>query len=169
MRAIIPQAFTNMRTKLIVLVLPWLLAGCVYRMNIQQGNYLEGKTVDQLQTGMTRSQVRYLLGTPMAPDIFNHDRWDYVYYLKKGRLRGPEKRRLIVHFQDDKVASVDRTGVPATAELPMPDRDQPPRATDIAPSEPRVTQPENPSSTQPGTPQPPKSQTPDEPPPEPAK
>ena len=45
-----------------------LASGCVYRMDIQQGNYLEGKTVDQLQVGMTRSQVRYLLGTPMVPD-----------------------------------------------------------------------------------------------------
>src|SRR6185437_3679823 len=48
-----------------------LLSGCVYRMNIQQGNYLEGRTVDQLQVGMTRNQVRYLLGTPMVPDAFD--------------------------------------------------------------------------------------------------
>src|SRR5437667_461809 len=61
------------------------LGGCVYRMNIQQGNYLEGKTVDQLQFGMTRSQVRYLLGTPMVPAVFDKDRWDYVYYFKRGR------------------------------------------------------------------------------------
>src|SRR5438270_1729326 len=47
------------------------LGGCVYRMNIQQGNYLEGKTVDQLQSGMTRSQVRYLLGTPMVPAVLD--------------------------------------------------------------------------------------------------
>ena len=47
------------------------LGGCIYRMNIQQGNYLEGKTVAQLQVGMTRSQVRYLLGSPMVPDIFD--------------------------------------------------------------------------------------------------
>jgi len=46
-------------------------SGCVYRMNIQQGNFLEGRTVDQLQVGMTRSQVRYLLGTPMVPDAFD--------------------------------------------------------------------------------------------------
>ena len=51
-----------------------LLSGCVYRMNIQQGNYLEGRTVDQLQVGMTRSQVRYLLGTPMVPDAFDKER-----------------------------------------------------------------------------------------------
>src|SRR5437762_930573 len=49
------------------LLLASALSACVYRMNIQQGNYLEGKTVDQLQVGMTRSQVRYLLGTPLVP------------------------------------------------------------------------------------------------------
>ena len=52
------------------------LGGCVYRMDVQQGNYLEGKTVDQLQVGMTRTQVRYLLGTPLVPDVFDKDRWD---------------------------------------------------------------------------------------------
>ncbi len=66
-----------------------LLSGCVYRMNIQQGNYLEGRTVDQLQVGMTRSQVRYLLGTPMVPESFDKERWDYLYYFKRGRMPGP--------------------------------------------------------------------------------
>ena len=69
------------------LLLTTTLAGCVYRLDIQQGNFLEGKTVDRLQVGMTRSQVRYLLGTPMVPDIFNKDRWDYLYYFVRGRLR----------------------------------------------------------------------------------
>ena len=96
-----------------------LLSGCVYRMNIQQGNYLEGRTVDQLQVGMTRSQVRYLLGTPMVPDAFDRDRWDYLYYLKKGRLRAPEQRHLIVFFQDDKVSKFDNSGVG-----PMPPAEQ---------------------------------------------
>ena len=58
----------------VLLVAAGALSGCVYRMDIQQGNYLEGKTVDQLQVGMTRAQVRYLLGTPMAPDLFDKDR-----------------------------------------------------------------------------------------------
>src|SRR5262249_31320667 len=80
-----------------------MVGGCVYRMNIQQGNFLEGRTVDQLQNGMTRSQVRYLLGTPMVPDAFDKDRWDYLYYFKKGRLTRPEERHLIVYFHDDKV------------------------------------------------------------------
>ena len=91
------------------------LGGCVYRMNIQQGNYLEGKTVDQLQSGMTRSQVRYLLGTPMVPAVFDKDRWDYVYYFKRGRLRRPEERHLIVFFRDDKVTRFERDNVPNSA------------------------------------------------------
>ena len=91
------------------------LSGCVYRMDIQQGNYLEGKTVDQLQIGMTRTQVRYLLGTPMVPDLFNRDRWDYFYYFRGGRWRKPATRHLVVFFKDDKVTKYDRVNVPEGA------------------------------------------------------
>ncbi len=103
-------------TRLSVLgVLAALASGCVYRMDIQQGNYLEGKTVDQLQVGMTRSQVRYLLGTPMVPDLFDKDRWDYLYYFQRGRLKRPEQRHVVVYFKDDKVANFDRDNVPQSA------------------------------------------------------
>ena len=172
MRAIILQA-PIMRLPVLALASTLLFCGCVYRMNIQQGNYLEAKAIDQLQTGMTRSQVRYLLGTPMVPDAFDNDRWDYVYYLKKGRMRAPQQRHLIVHFETDKVAAVDRISVPTGATLPMPDAQQPPPAGNpsaAAPSEPTATQPENPGATQPGTPQTPSPQpqpTAEEPPPEP--
>lgn len=104
-----------MRTSSRFLILAPLLlgiaaSGCVYRMNIQQGNYLEPKVVEQLQLGMTRSQVRYLLGTPMIPDAFDIDRWDYLYYLKQGRLRSPQQRHLTVYFEGDKVARIERDG-----------------------------------------------------------
>ena len=56
-----------------------LASGCVYRINIQQGNYLDQAAVEQVKAGMTRSQVRYLLGTPMVADSFNKERWDYIY------------------------------------------------------------------------------------------
>jgi outer membrane protein assembly factor BamE len=98
-----------------LLTATWMLAGCVYRMDIQQGNYLEGKTVDQLQVGMTRTQVRYLLGTPLVPDVFDKDRWDYLYYFRHGRRRPQEPRRLEVYFKDDKVARVERINVPESA------------------------------------------------------
>jgi outer membrane protein assembly factor BamE len=86
----------------------FLDAGCVYRINIQQGNFLKQADVDQVQPGMTRSQVRYLLGTPMVADTFNKERWDYIYYLKKGRSRHVDSRRVTVFFDGDKVARLDK-------------------------------------------------------------
>ena len=92
------------------------LGGCVYRIDVQQGNYLEGKAVDQLQVGMTRTQVRYLLGTPMVPAPFDKDRWDYLYFFQSGkRLRKPDERHLVVFFKDDKVAKFERDNVPESA------------------------------------------------------
>jgi outer membrane protein assembly factor BamE len=111
---------TTALTALSLLTLP--LSGCIYRLNIQQGNYLEGKTVGQLQVGMTRSQVRYLLGTPMVPDIFNKDRWDYLYYFKTGHIERPERRHLIVLFKEDKVASFQKDNVP-NSDPRAPDND----------------------------------------------
>ena len=101
-----------------------LLSGCVYRMNIQQGNYLEGRPVDQLQVGMTRSQVRFLLGTPMVPDAFNKERWDYMYYFKKGRLKRPEERHVIVWFKEEKVDKFEKNNVPASPPM-APDEGAP--------------------------------------------
>ncbi len=88
------------------------LTGCVYRMDIQQGNYLDGKAVGQLKVGMTRSQVRYLLGTPMVEDVFNKSRWDYVYYYKRGYVRRPLQSRVIVYFNGEKVQRLALYNVP---------------------------------------------------------
>jgi outer membrane protein assembly factor BamE len=83
-------------------------SGCVYRINIQQGNFLNQSAVDTVKEGMTRSQVRYLLGTPMVADSFDKERWDYIYYLKKGRSRHVDSRRVTVYFDGDKVARLDK-------------------------------------------------------------
>ena len=109
----------------LALAVAGLLQGCVYRMTVQQGNYLDPKQVAQLQTGMTRSQVRFLLGTPMLPDAFDRDRWDYLYYLKFGRLKKPEERRLTVFFEGDRVARIENVGItvespPAETPKPIP-------------------------------------------------
>jgi len=82
-------------------------SGCVYRQDIQQGNLLDREQVDQVEVGMTRSQVRFLLGTPMVIDSFEADRWDYVYSLRRGHERHVERRHLIVWFDGDKVARVE--------------------------------------------------------------
>src|SRR6201996_7306756 len=93
-------------------------SGCVYRINIQQGNFLNQSAVDTVKEGMTRSQVRYLLGTPMVADSFNKERWDYIYYLKKGRSRHVDSRRVTVYFEGDKVARLDK---PTDAEAAAQD------------------------------------------------
>ncbi|HEY0746463.1 MAG TPA: outer membrane protein assembly factor BamE [Steroidobacteraceae bacterium] len=95
-----------------------MASGCVYRINIQQGNFLNQSAVDTVKEGMTRSQVRYLLGTPMVADSFNKDRWDYIYYLKKGRSRHVDSRRVTVYFDADKVARLDK---PTAAEAAAQD------------------------------------------------
>jgi len=95
-----------------------LASGCVYRINIQQGNFLDQAAVEQVKAGMTRSQVRYLLGTPMVADSFNKERWDYIYYLKKGRSRHVDSRRVTVYFEEDKVARLDK---PTAAEAAAQD------------------------------------------------
>ncbi len=103
-------------------LLTFAAGGCVYRINIQQGNYLDPAALEQLEVGMTRSQVRYLLGTPMVPDAFDEDRWDYLFYFKRGRLRDTEQRHVTVYFEDDKVTRVDRVG-PPPKQLATADRE----------------------------------------------
>lgn len=68
------------------ILLTILLTACnpVYRMDIQQGNYITQAELGLLKPGMTRDQVQDLLGTPLLTDDFRQNRWDYVFYLKEG-------------------------------------------------------------------------------------
>ncbi len=86
----------------------------VYRMEIQQGNYLSQEAVSQLKSGMTKDQVRFVLGTPLITDIFHEDRWDYVYRRQRANSRELEERRLSVFFKDEKLERVDGDVVPAS-------------------------------------------------------
>ncbi len=88
-----------------------LCSACVYRIDIQQGNLLEESLVEQVAVGMTRSQVQFLLGTPMVSDSFHRNRWDYTYYLKRGRSRDVERRWFIVFFEEDTVVRLDRDAI----------------------------------------------------------
>lgn len=96
-----------------------LLGGCVYRPDIQQGNLLSVKDIEQVTVGMTRSQVRYLLGTPMVSDPFAPQRWDYVYRMQYGRDRKIDSAHFIVHFDGDRVSRVE------TRDVLEPPRSQP--------------------------------------------
>lgn len=97
------------RKSLPILFLCFALAvsgGCVYRANIAQGNLIKQEDLDQAEIGMTRNQIRFLLGTPMIDDPFHRDRWDYIYYLKLGRNDATFKRWVSVFFTDDKVSEI---------------------------------------------------------------
>jgi len=83
------------------------LAGCgstnwgfPYRATIQQGNWITSEQVAQLEVGMTRDQVRFILGTPTLQDVFHADRWDYPYYNQPGYGKD-ELRKFTVWFQND--------------------------------------------------------------------
>jgi outer membrane protein assembly factor BamE len=82
------------------------LSACVYEVDVQQGNKLEAKDVARIEVGMTRNQVRFLLGTPVISDLFHDDRWDYMYYFRAGRSNKPERRWIIVWFDGNIVREV---------------------------------------------------------------
>jgi outer membrane protein assembly factor BamE len=102
---------------LLAVLLPLLLPGCgyvpripgvtPYRMDVQQGNYVTQEMVSQLKQGMSKDQVRLVLGTPLLTDIFHADRWDYVYWREEGASGKREERKLAVFFKDDKLMRLD--------------------------------------------------------------
>ena len=73
---------------------------------MSQGNLLEQEDVDQVTLGMTRGQIRFLLGTPMIDDPFHENRWDYVYYLRIGRDKAIFKRWISIYFVNGNVSEV---------------------------------------------------------------
>jgi outer membrane protein assembly factor BamE len=87
-----------------------LLTGCIYRIDIQQGNLISDESIEQVEVGMSRSAVRFLLGTPTVNDPFHDNRWDYPYYYKPGRVRESEavRRWIIVYFDGDEVSRIER-------------------------------------------------------------
>ncbi len=100
-----------------MLVAAALAGGCVYRINIQQGNLLDADLIEQVEIGMTRLQVRFLLGTPLVNNPFDKDRWDYYYYFKEGKTREKTTHHFVVFFDGDQVSRFDRiAGEPSTDE-----------------------------------------------------
>ncbi len=79
-----------------------------YRIDVRQGNLVTQEMVAQLKPGLSKDQVRFILGTPLVADMFHADRWDYVYRFRPGRDHNDvQQRRLIVHFADGKLARLD--------------------------------------------------------------
>ncbi len=76
-----------------------------YRITVVQGNFVSAEAAAQMQVGMSRDQVRQLLGTPLLADMFHADRWDYVFYFKRGNTSVVQQRDFVVNFAGDRVAS----------------------------------------------------------------
>ena len=104
-----------MRRSLFAVFLVAALASCgvpripgitPYKPEIQQGNYVSQEMLSQVKQGMSREQVRFLLGTPLLTDIFHADRWDYVYWreTEKGKR---ESRKLALFFTDGKLERIE--------------------------------------------------------------
>jgi outer membrane protein assembly factor BamE len=105
----------NTMRKILVFALIFLTlafgSGCVYRANISQGNLIKQEDLDQVEVGMTRNQVRFLLGTPLVDDPFHQARWDYVYdyvyFVRIGRNPATFKRWVTIVFEGDIVTELN--------------------------------------------------------------
>jgi len=104
----------SVRSILTLVLSACLLSGCFlkpHKIDIQQGNFLDQAAISKLKPGMTRSQVRFLMGTPMISDPFHPERWDYMYLDSKGG-KLLEEKRLTLYFDGDKLvrATTDLSG-----------------------------------------------------------
>jgi len=116
--------------RIVLLAATLALSSCFltpHRIDVQQGNYFDPDAVAKLKPGMTRSQVRFLMGTPLITDPFHPDRWDYLFINRpKGKLK--QERRLTLWFDGDALVRAV-TDVPETAPAAPPANAAAPNAT----------------------------------------
>jgi len=145
MRAVSSE-FTAPRMKKLLVIIAifaclWL-AACsiadwrlVHRIDVQQGNVIDQKALNQLKPGMTRRQVQFVIGSPMVADVFHQDRWDYIYRMQPGTGK-VEEQHVTFYFENDKLARISGTMHPEDAgDGPVSTREQ---VTLVVPPEKRV-------------------------------
>lgn len=88
-----------------------------YRINIVQGNFVSREAASQLREGMTRDQVKFLLGTPLLTDVFHANRWDYVFSFRRGNTSVVQQRRYTVFFDGDRLVKFGGDELPSEYEL----------------------------------------------------
>lgn len=103
------------------------LSGCsiVYKLPTRQGNVIQQDQLDKVQLGMTRDQVKFLLGTPIATSPFRTERWDYFGYYKSPH-GDVSTRTVSFYFDDNKLARMDGAQLPgatAAKDVGTPDVD----------------------------------------------
>jgi len=94
----------------------------IYKVNIQQGNEIDSSMLLKLKPEMTKSQVKFILGTPLIEDSFHKDRWDYLYSNKthgvvnKDNFSSVERRHVIVHFENELLKSISGEVIPGSVD-----------------------------------------------------
>jgi outer membrane protein assembly factor BamE len=123
---------------IIAAVLALSTSGCIYKLDVQQGNVVTQESASKLKKGMTKSEVRQLLGTPLLMDPFHGNRWDYFFSTEvRGKL--VERNKLSVFFENDKLVSLAGDIKPAA---PAPGASAP-----AAAATPAATAPAKPASS----------------------
>lgn len=112
-------------------MLAWAVAGCTsmdqagraaleaitpYKVEVVQGNLVGKAQVEQLRDGMSRQQVREILGTPLLTDVFHAQRWDYVFTIQRQPLP-PQRRRMTVFFDGDRLTGVEGDAMPSEQDF----------------------------------------------------
>ncbi len=93
--------------KLLSVVFVLLLSSCVYTLGIQQGNVLDQKDVDKLRVGLTKNQVVFVLGNPVADDSFSDNEWIYLYTFSNKSSAEDTAKRLTLVFNEDKLMTAN--------------------------------------------------------------
>ena len=124
-------AHFSFRAALLVPALALGLAGCSslplatdsffglitpYRIDIVQGNVVTKEQIDVVKPGMTRAQVRDILGSPLLTDAFHADRWDYIFTIRRQGAE-PQRRSVVAHFKADVLERIEAPSLPTEIEF----------------------------------------------------
>jgi outer membrane protein assembly factor BamE len=88
-----------------------------YRPDVVQGNVISKDLLDSIRPGMSKEQVKAILGTPLLNDIFHANRWDYVFLYRKGDSQDMQQRRITLSFDGYRLAKIDSDNMPTEKEL----------------------------------------------------
>ena len=93
----------------------WIKFPGVHKVNVQQGNIIDQEMIDKLRPGMSKAQVRYVLGTPLIVDSFNQKRWDYFFYRVDSQGKRTQEQTSIYFDADDNLLRITGDYLPTGA------------------------------------------------------
>jgi outer membrane protein assembly factor BamE len=104
---VVTMRFRSIQALLAIGCLIVALSGCVYRMDVPQGNRVDPELAEKLEIGMSKSQVEFLLGTPAVVDIYRPDQWHYILFRKTGDDGAIFQRRLTLTFTNELLTNIE--------------------------------------------------------------